>query len=217
MNAQTKKGPPLQAGRNLTRRRRRVNVPEADARWHLLVPLEVATNTRTSRGRSISWWRTSGFALRRRRRTVTCRRGPRSSGLPGQSIGICRRRSNGPPGERAVLFEIDVRRPSRRQLRVRGPNGVAWALFAPGSDGSWRARSDAAATGVAGGTTQTKFPEAGVWALVLFHDGRRTQGGQSKSHSVRGRSRRRRRSSPTHTSSAVSCSSPLGWLLPCIR
>jgi hypothetical protein len=56
---------------------------------------------------------------------------------------------------------------------VRGPNGVAWALFAPGSDGDWRSRSSATATGVAGGITQTKFPEAGVWALVLFHDGRR--------------------------------------------
>jgi cellulose synthase/poly-beta-1,6-N-acetylglucosamine synthase-like glycosyltransferase len=82
-----------------------------------------------------------------------------------------------PSGERALLFEIDVRRPSRRRIRVRGPNGVAWALFAPGTDGGWLARSSATATGVAGGTTQTKFPEAGVWALVLFHDGRRIPDG----------------------------------------
>jgi cellulose synthase/poly-beta-1,6-N-acetylglucosamine synthase-like glycosyltransferase len=78
-----------------------------------------------------------------------------------------------PSGERVLLFEIDVRRPSRRRVRVRGPNGIAWALFAPGTDGGWRPRSSAVATGVAGGTTQTKFPEAGVWALVLFHDGLR--------------------------------------------
>jgi glycosyl transferase family 2 len=77
-----------------------------------------------------------------------------------------------PSGERVLLFEIDVRRPSRRQLRVRGPNGVTWALFAPGTDGDWRPRSSAAATGVAGGTTHTKFSEAGVWAFVLFYETR---------------------------------------------
>jgi hypothetical protein len=80
-------------------------------------------------------------------------------------------------GERAQLFEIDVRRPSAREVRVRGPNGAAWALFAPGTDGGWRARSSAAATGVAGGTTHTTFSEAGAWAFVLFNDGRTIPGG----------------------------------------
>jgi Glycosyl transferase family group 2 len=82
-----------------------------------------------------------------------------------------------PSGERVLLLEIEVRRPSRRQLRVRGPNGVAWALFAPGTDGDWRPRSSAAATGVAGGTAHTTFSEAGVWAFVLFHDPRIAAGG----------------------------------------
>src|SRR5262249_41935773 len=81
------------------------------------------------------------------------------------------------PGEQALLFEIDVRRPSTPEVRGRGPSGVAWALFAPGGDGGWRSRSSAAATGVAGGTTQTTFAEAGVWAFVLSDDGRINQGG----------------------------------------
>lgn len=74
------------------------------------------------------------------------------------------------PADQAVLFEIHVPRPATRQLCLRGPNGVAWALFAPGKDGAWRTRASAAATGVAGGITHVKFSEAGVYALVVFQD-----------------------------------------------
>jgi Glycosyl transferase family group 2 len=80
-------------------------------------------------------------------------------------------------GERAVLLELHVPRPSTRQLRVGGPSGLAWALFPPGTDGSWRPRASAAATGVAGGTTHAKLSEAGVWALVLFQDAAGAPGG----------------------------------------
>lgn len=74
------------------------------------------------------------------------------------------------PADQAVLFEIHVSRPATRQLCLRGPNGVSWALFAPGTDGGWRPRAKAAATGVAGSVTHIKFAEAGVYALVVFQD-----------------------------------------------
>lgn len=80
-------------------------------------------------------------------------------------------------GEQALLFEVHVPRPSTRQLRVRGPSGVAWALFPPGTDGAWRPRASAAATGVAGGTTHAKLSESGVWALVLFQEAPAAPGG----------------------------------------
>lgn len=73
-------------------------------------------------------------------------------------------------GEQAVLFELRVPRPARRHLRVRGPRGLAWALFRPGTDNGWRPRASAAATGVAGGVTYVDLSEAGVWALVVFQN-----------------------------------------------
>jgi hypothetical protein len=81
------------------------------------------------------------------------------------------------PGDQAVLFEIHVPRPATRQLCLRGPNGVSWALFAPGSNGAWHTRASAAATGVAGGVTHVKLATAGVWALVVFQDAASTAAG----------------------------------------
>jgi cellulose synthase/poly-beta-1,6-N-acetylglucosamine synthase-like glycosyltransferase len=81
-----------------------------------------------------------------------------------------------PYGERAMLFEIDVQRPMVRRLRISGPPGLAWALFAPGTDGGWRQRSTASAVGFAGGESQVTL-EPGVWALVLFHDAAVAPGG----------------------------------------
>ena len=75
------------------------------------------------------------------------------------------------PADQALLFEIHVSRPATRQLCLRGPSGVSWALFTPGTDGGWRPRAKATATGVAGGVTHIKFAEAGVYALVVFQDG----------------------------------------------
>ncbi len=79
--------------------------------------------------------------------------------------------------DHAMLFEIHVPRASTRQIRVLGPSGVAWALFAPGTDGGWRSRTSAQATGVAGGTTHTKLEEPGVWALVVFRNAAATASG----------------------------------------
>jgi hypothetical protein len=87
-------------------------------------------------------------------------------------------------GTHAKLFEIHVSRPSNRQLRVSGPSGVAFGLFAPGTDGAWRSRTSAVATGIVGGTTYVKFSEPGVWALVLFQD--TTRSSTVRSRSVRG-------------------------------
>jgi hypothetical protein len=74
-----------------------------------------------------------------------------------------------PEGERALMFEIDVPRNVARGLRISGPPALAWALFEPGTDGGWRPRSTASATGFAGGESQVKLAQ-GAWALVLFHD-----------------------------------------------
>jgi|GEM_PF-1381206 len=74
-----------------------------------------------------------------------------------------------PEGARALIFEIDVPRSDVRNLRVSGPDGLAWALFDPGTDGGWRSRGTARAVGFADGTSQVKL-EPGVWALVLFDD-----------------------------------------------
>lgn len=80
--------------------------------------------------------------------------------------------------DEVLLFEIHVPRAATRQLRVLGPSGVAWALFAPGTDAGWRSRTSAQATGVAGGTTHVKFTEPGVWALAIFRDAAETTRGQ---------------------------------------
>src|SRR5437870_1768073 len=179
MDAQTRKELPLHAGRNRTRRRRRVNVPEADARWHLLVP----PRTRDEHHHENEPWALDFLVANKRLCTSSEAAGshvPEGASIhwPARAIDWnVPTRIEWPSGERALLFEIDVRRPSTRQVRVRGANGVAWALFAPGIDGGWRPRSSAAATGVAGGTTHTTFSEAGVWAFVLFHDARITPGG----------------------------------------
>jgi hypothetical protein len=77
----------------------------------------------------------------------------------------------------AQLFEIHVPRPSTREVRMLGPSGVSWALFGPRTEGGWRGRASAVATGVAGGTTHTKLAEPGVWALVVFRDAAVTAGG----------------------------------------
>src|SRR5262249_26095461 len=155
---------------NRTTRRRRVSVPEADARWHLLIP----PATRDEQHHENEPRALDFQVANKRLRTFSEGAGshaPEGGSIPLPSPAIdwnVPTRIQWPSGERALLFEIDVRRPSTRQVRVRGPNGVAWALFAPGTDGGWRARSAAAATGVAGGTTHAKFADAGVWALVLF-------------------------------------------------
>src|SRR5690606_20857535 len=74
-----------------------------------------------------------------------------------------------PEGARALIFEIDVPRSDVRNLRVSGPDGLAWALFDPGTDGGWRSRATARAVGFADGTSQVKL-DPGVWALVIFDD-----------------------------------------------
>jgi cellulose synthase/poly-beta-1,6-N-acetylglucosamine synthase-like glycosyltransferase len=74
-----------------------------------------------------------------------------------------------PADERAVIFEIDVPRNQARRLRLSGPTHLAWALFEPGADGSWRSRATASAVGFADGTTKVNL-RTGVWALVLFRD-----------------------------------------------
>lgn len=72
-------------------------------------------------------------------------------------------------GERAIILEMDVPRDQARRLRLSGPTNLAWALFEPGEDGSWRSRATASAVGFAAGTSKVKL-RTGVWALVLFHD-----------------------------------------------
>src|SRR5262245_14581547 len=169
---------PLHASRNRTRRNRRVSIPDADARWHLLIP----PRSRDEQDHEEEPKAFDFLVANKRLRPSSEAAGTHvaekiSVRWPARTIDWnVPTRIEWPSGERALLFEIEVRRPSRRQIRVRGENGVAWALFAPGADGGWRPRSSAAATGVAGGTTQIKFPKAGVWALVLFRDGRRLPG-----------------------------------------
>ena len=72
-------------------------------------------------------------------------------------------------GERIRVFEIEAPRRATRRMRVRGPSGLAWALFPPAKEAGWRPRAQARVTGFAGGSTSIELP-AGVSALVLFHD-----------------------------------------------
>jgi cellulose synthase/poly-beta-1,6-N-acetylglucosamine synthase-like glycosyltransferase len=80
-------------------------------------------------------------------------------------------------GERARVFEIEAPRRATRRMRVRGPSGLAWALFSPGSEAGWRPRALARVTGFAGGSTSVELPP-GVSGLVLFHDAATPAGGE---------------------------------------
>ena len=164
---------PLHASRNRKPRRRRANVPDANVRWHLLTPPPPDEKHDQEEEQRALDFLVANKRLRTSAEAATHVPDGASIHWPAQAINWnAPTRIEWPSGERALLFEIDVRRPSTREVRVRGANGVAWALFAPGTDGGWRSRSSAAATGVAGGTTHTTFSEAGVWAFVLFHDAR---------------------------------------------
>ncbi len=155
-----------------------VHVPRADDRWYLLVPPPTRDQHRVdARPGTLDFLVASGCLPTSE---VAGTYAPEGASLqvPSRTIDWnVPMRIEWSPGEQARLFEIHVPRPSTRQLRVHGPSGVAWALFQPGTDGGWRPRASAAATGVSGGTTHTKFSEAGVWAFVLFQDARITAGG----------------------------------------
>ena len=162
---------PLHASRNPKSRRRRATVPEADARWQLITPAR-----RPDAHDPQDEQRALDFLVANKRLGISVEaasRVPEGASIhrPARAINCnVPTRVEWPSGEQALLFELDVRRASTRKIRVRGTKGVAWALFSPGTDGAWRPRSTAAATGVAGGTTHTTFSEAGVWAFVLFRD-----------------------------------------------
>ncbi len=152
------------------RTRPRVHAPRADARWGLLIPAATHDRRGGNDPRPLEFLVANGHLP--------------SAGAAGPDAGEASvlqgpartldlntpRRIEWVAGEQALLFEIPVSRASTRQLRMTGPSGVAWALFAPGTDGAWRSRSNAAATGIAGSTTHTKLSEPGVWALVVFQD-----------------------------------------------
>lgn len=74
-------------------------------------------------------------------------------------------------GELAKVFDIDVTATGNQTITVSGPTGLRCALFAPGTDASWRARSSATQEFAIGAATQVNFTAAGNWALVVFREG----------------------------------------------
>lgn len=155
-----------------------VHVPRADDRWYLRVPPPTRDQHRRDTGpRPLDFLVANGRLPTSEVAGISTPEGA-SLQVPALTIDWnAPKQVEWSSSEQALLFVVHVPRPSTRQLRVRGPSGVAWALFRPGTDGAWRPRASAAATGVAGGTSHTKFSEAGVWALVLFQDAPVTPGG----------------------------------------
>lgn len=157
--------------------RTRVQEPKPDARWSALIPSSTLHGIDGGR-RSVEFLVANGrlpapAAPRRETPDALAFAGP-----PRVIDWNAPKRFEWAADDELLLFEIHVPRAATRQLRVLGPNGVAWALFAPGTDGGWRSRTSAQATGVAGGTTHVKFSEPGVWALAVFRDAAQTTSGQ---------------------------------------
>lgn len=158
--------------------RTRARVPRADGRWRLLVPPRASDPHPVAAGNPALEFLVANGRLAASEAGGGAAPAEAPLERPARVIDwSAPERLEWGSGEPALLFEVHVPRPSTRRLRVRGPSGVAWALFPPGTDGAWRPRASAAATGVAGGTTHAKLSEAGVWALVLFQDAPAAPGG----------------------------------------
>jgi hypothetical protein len=147
-----------------------MQAPKPDGRWSLLVPTGALHPAGAAREPPLGFLVANGRLPTAEPNRIDASEATALEGPPRVIDWNAPKRIEWSPDDRAVLFEIHVPRPSTRQIRVLGPSGVAWALFAPGTDGGWRPRTSAAATGVAGGTTHVKLEVPGAWALVIFRD-----------------------------------------------
>ncbi len=160
------------------RARTRVPAPKVDARWSLLIPSGTLRAERTGGQPTVEFLVANGRLPTSQPTRLDAAETTALQTPPRVIDWNAPRRLEWSSADDAMIFEIHVPRAATRQLRVLGPNGVAWAIFAPGTDGGWRTRSTAQATGVAGGTTHVKLGEPGVWALVIFRDAAATPDGQ---------------------------------------
>lgn len=150
--------------------RTRAHAPKPDARWSLAVSTGTIEPGGAGGPRSVEFLVANGRLPSPQPTRLDAAEATALQGPPRVIEWDAPKRLEWSEDDQAVLFEIHVPRAATRQLRVLGPTGVAWALFAPGTDGGWRSRTSANGTGVAGGTTHTKLTVPGVWALVIFRD-----------------------------------------------
>lgn len=160
------------------RARTRPQAPKPDARWWLLIPSSTLRSERASDQRTVEFLVANGRLPTSQPTRLDAAETTALQTPPRVIDWNAPKRLEWSAADDAMIFEIHVPRASTRQLRVLGPSGIAWAVFAPGTDGGWRSRTSADATGVSGGTTHVKFAEPGVWALVIFRDAAATTDGQ---------------------------------------
>lgn len=74
-------------------------------------------------------------------------------------------------GKFAHVFAHEVSQTGSYEVEVQGVSGASWALFAPGANANWQARTAAFASGQVGQTSTVNLSQAGWWALVVVKDG----------------------------------------------